>query len=100
MAGRPRKIQNDLPVEKQVSEVKEQTVEKDIQLLKLISRLEDELKSAKKEYSEYIASQRKEVIAPSLAECHKLSMRDDLNSDRRELKKVTAMALGKLKRSK
>lgn len=100
MAGRPRKIQTDSPVNEQVSEVKEPKIKKDILLLKVIAELEKGLVAAKKEYSEYIASQRKEVIVPSVAECLKLSMRDDLNSDRRELKKITGMALAKLKRSR
>jgi hypothetical protein len=100
MAGRPRKIQNELPVKEQVSEVKEPKVKKDILLLRVISGLEESLKEAKQEYSGYIASQRKEVIVPSVAECLKLSMRDDLNSDRRELKKVTGMALSKLKQNR
>lgn len=99
-AGRPKKIQNDLLADEQVSEVKVPKVKKDILLLRVIAKLEIALKEAKKEYSEYIASQRKEVIVPSVAECLKLSMRDDLNSDRRELKKVTGMALDKLKRSR
>ena len=75
-------------------------VEKATLLLKEIAELEDKAKAKRKEYSEYIASQRKEVKTPSVAECLKLAMRDDLNSDRRELKKVTGMALSKLKKSK
>jgi hypothetical protein len=73
---------------------------KDKLLLQEISQLEEKVKEKRKEYSEYIASQRKEVKIPTLAECHALSMRDDKNSDRRELKKVTAMAMSKLKKSR
>jgi hypothetical protein len=75
-------------------------VDKATSLLKEIAELEDKAKAKKKEYSEYIASQRKEAKKPSLHECLQLAMRDDLNSDRRELKKVTGMALSKLKKSK
>lgn len=75
-------------------------VDKATLLLKEIAELEEKAKAKKKEYSEYIASQRKEVKTPSVAECLKLAMRDDLNSDRSELKKVTGMALNKLKRTK
>jgi hypothetical protein len=100
--GRPKKEQ---PVE-QVKEVEEQPVEqvKEVDkakvLLQEIDKLEQDVIKKRKEYSEYIASQRKEVRTPTLAECHKLSMRDDLKSDRRELKKVTALAISKLKRNK
>ena len=72
----------------------------DVKLLKEISELEKKLTEKKKEYSEYIASVREERKHPTLAECIKISRRDDKNSDRRNLKKVTAMALDKLKKTK
>lgn len=69
-------------------------------MLREIEKLESDLKSKKKEYSEYIATQRKETKQLSVSECLKLAMRDDLNSDRRELRKITGIALDKLKRTK
>ena len=104
--GRPRKEQPVTQVEEQeeepVTQVEEvlKVVDKSTELLKEIGLIEKDLKQKKKEYSEYIASKRKEVKTPSLAEYIKLSRRDDLNSDRRELKKVTAMAMDKLKKSR
>lgn len=104
--GRPKKeaepVQEEKPVMESIQEEKKpkQKVDKSTQLLKEISGLENDLAAKKAEYSKYIADQRKEVEAPSLADCIKLSRRDDLNSDRRELKKVTALALDKLKKSK
>lgn len=100
--ARPRKEVSEQVEEvvKPVVKAKVKAEPKDKLLLQEIAKLEADVKAKKKEYSEYIASQRKETKTPTVAECLKLAMRDDLNSERRELKIITGMALNKLKRTK
>ena len=83
-----------------VKKVIEPKIEKDVALLKEIAELEAQVVAKQKEYSEYIASKRVINKQPSVHECLQMAMRDDKNSDRKKLQKVTAMALDSLKKSK
>lgn len=101
--GRPPKQPVEQVEEKEIEQPVEQVEVVKPQsesLLSEISKLEKEIDSKRKEYSKAIADEREVKKVPTLAECIAISRRDDLNSDRRELKKVTAMAMDKLKKSK
>ena len=79
---------------------KKKEEDKEIILLRELSILEGKVKEKLAEIKEYRISKRVENKPVSLAECVRVARRDDLNSDRRELKKVTAMAVDKLKKTR
>jgi hypothetical protein len=85
---------------KREKEVKTPVKRVSIDILREIAELEKQVKAKKKEYSEMIASERVVNRQPTVHECLQMSMRDDKNSERKKLQKVTAMAINALKASK